>query len=80
VPKSSPIDEIKDSVSANIDSEVRINPVIRRNRVDQVYRSVAAASGSFVFVVMALIGVVTEGEEVRSSIAAHQATEGLIAI
>ena len=56
VPKSSQVDETKASHSAENDSEVRINPVVRRNRVDQVYRSIAAASGSFVFVVMALIG------------------------
>jgi hypothetical protein len=56
VPKSSQVDEIKVSVLDQNDSEVRINPVIRRNRVDQVYRSVAAVSGSFVFLVMALIG------------------------
>ena len=56
VPKSSQVDETKVSHSAENDSEVRINPVIRRNRVDQVYRSIAAASGSFVFLVMALIG------------------------
>ena len=56
VPKSSQVDEIKVSLLDQNDSEVRINPVIRRNRVDQVYRSVAAVSGSFVFLVMALIG------------------------
>jgi phosphate transport system permease protein len=56
VPKPSPVDEIKVSLLDQNDSEVRINPVIRRNRVDQVYRSVAAVSGSFVFLVMALIG------------------------